>query len=947
MGCTDHIKSRRTRDVSGRLKPREPVSPPGSEGGQNLAPQALGAQRFKARGHGNASSQSANVDAVAEPSASTARRRKMASSQSPTQSNDGRSYEQYMRSSPGRKLVDDPDSAPPKPTQQESDQNDRAPQKDSEDDDSDVVRLDFDAVRSTDKTVSSLHTESSAIDFGPLSRVRDMASQQSPAFPHLPETPAPPQNPFRNSRSQLLAPSQLFGISSAVKQGSPTSSRPSPHDFHQANSISPNPPFVSSPLKDRGLRSTPVANFTSSPGTFPRTNSNDVDEPPSSPPGTTSSRTPAVPDFQSSRLRATAAPEPMSTYEPMRKSQERRSNSLARSPPESSEDEDDSIARKRKAKLRKEAALKKLTEISFVPPTKSDDVEVPSTNQRRRRKEAEGYLAQCHGSPSGVSGDEETVANSQTQRQAVVKETILPNEESTQSDAGDDAEPSSIPDTAPTMPMPRLSPGLVLTQRLDQGTSGDAIPETSPAMPREKNQGGNRQASSETPLKVAKSTANFKSSPPAFSTRSKKAHAHGSSSSLSNLATTPVVSASTTPLGDSSRIEESVEKAAFVPDLSPFPVQAKGKRRGAAGKLSRLSTRSTESLRVSARHNRRMSNSTDELSRSAATTPTFEQSLRMSRTSMTKSSRTSKANVSSRGPKLFEGMAFAISFQSRKPGETNDQYSTRMEFAGIIESRVKQAGGKVLDVGFDQLFDLPTGTSGGSPSGPSNLDQTMSLTEAGRATGFTALIADGHSRKVKYMQALALGLPCIAARWVTSCLDQGEITDWTPYLLCAGQSTFLGDAIRSRSLVPYDASTARLANVVDSRPKFLLGSRILLVVKKALEGKKMAYVFLARVLGASVTRVFSIEEAKAEAKAAEDAGNPFDWVYVDGKEDAGDLVAGTAAASSGGGKKRKRPSTTAQTAGEPAAKKIRTLSDELVIQSLILGRMIEDGEMEV
>lgn len=922
------------------------MSPPGSEKGQNPSPQALGRRRLKARGDGNTSSQSANADAVAESSASTAKRRKMASSQSPTQSNDGRSYEQYMRSSPGRKLVDDPDSAPLEPTQQESVQNDNAPQDDEEDDDSDLVRLDFDAVRSTEKTASSTHTESSAVDFGPLSRVRDMASQQSPAFPRLPETPAPPQNPFRKSRSQLLAPSQLFGISSAVKQGSPTSSRPSPDDFHQANSISPNPPFISSPLKDRGLRSTPVANFTSSPGTFSRTVSNDAEETPSSPLGTTSSKTPVVPDSQNSRLRTRAAPEPMSTYEPMHKSQERRSNSLARSAPESSEDENDSIVRKRKAKLRKEAALKKLTEISLAPPTKSDDVEVPSTNQRRRRKEAENYLAQCHGSPSEAPDGEETVADSQAKRTAVVEKITLPDEDSTQSDAGDDVETSSIPDTAPEMPMPRMSPAPVLTQRLDQGTSGDAIPETSPAMPREKDQAANKPATSETPLEGAKSTPNFKSSPPAFSTRSKRARAHGSSSSLSNLVTTPVFSASTTPVSGSSKIGESAEKAAFVPDSSPFPVQAKGKRREAVGKLSRLSTKSTESLRVSARHSRRMSNSTDELSRSAATTPTFEQSLRMSRTSMMKSSRTSKANLSSRGPKVFEGMAFAISFQSRKPGETNDQYSTRMEFAATVERRIKQAGGRVLDVGFDQLFDLPTGTSGGSPSDPSNLDQAISLTEAGRVTGFTALIADGHSRKVKYMQALALGLPCIASRWVTSCLDRGEITDWTPYLLCAGQSAFLGDAIRSRSLVPYDASTARLADVVESRSKFLQGSRILLVVKKALEGKKMAYVFLARVLGASVTRVFSVEEAKAEAKAAEDAGKPFDWVYVDGKDDAGDLVAGTGTASSGGGKKRKRASAAAQTVGEPVAKKIRTLSDELVIQSLILGRMIEEGEME-
>ena len=120
-------------------------------------------------------------------------------------------------------------------------------------------------------------------------------------------------------------------------------------------------------------------------------------------------------------------------------------------------------------------------------------------------------------------------------------------------------------------------------------------------------------------------------------------------------------------------------------------------------------------------------------------------------------------------------------------------------------------------------------------------------------------------------------------------------------------------------------------------------------MKKSLEGKKMAYVFLARILGASVSRVYSAEEARAEVKAAEDEGRTFDWVYVDGKEDAGDLFgAPGTSGKSGSGRKRKRASAAASTSmvDEPVTKKIRTLSDELVIQSLILGRLIGEGEME-
>jgi len=294
-------------------------------------------------------------------------------------------------------------------------------------------------------------------------------------------------------------------------------------------------------------------------------------------------------------------------------------------------------------------------------------------------------------------------------------------------------------------------------------------------------------------------------------------------------------------------------------------------------------------------------------------------------------------------------MAFAISFQSRRPGEGNDQYSSRMDFSTTVQKRIKQAGGRILEHGFDELFEaFPMGTPSGSPASTPGAEPEISLTPEGSAMGFTALIADGHSRKVKYMQALALGLPCIAARWITACLDRRELLDWTPYLLCAGQSAFLGDAIRSLNLAPYEAATATLAEVISRRAKLLQESRILAVVKKAAEGKKMAYVFLARVLGASLTRVYGVDEARAEIKAAEGEGRAFDWVYVDGKEEEEALFAATSRLPpAAGGKKRKRTSGASSAGAElPPVKRIRTLSDELVIQSLILGRLIEEGEME-
>lgn len=889
-------------------------------------------------------------------------RKKMDSTQS-TQLNTGRSYEQYIHPpSSGHALPNIRDSSPTKSIRGSS------PRLGPLDDDgAGGIRFDFANAGDRDKAVS-VQDDSGLVDFAGLTHLRREDSQNaghSPA-PHLPETPAQSRNPFRHSRSQLLPASQLFRgtqFSSPMKQASPTSSRPSPADFLN-NSISPNP-AMSSPLKARGLRSSPVVGPTSSPDILPGTTSSRPNNGPSSPASTPN---PVVPESSHDELpRKKSIPEPMSTYEPMRESQERRATSEMRpGPVVSGEDDDDhdAIARRRRVRAKKEAALKQLTAISLPRVVRSDDVEVPSTNQRRRTSETETYVAQCHGRDAADTDSEgaDTVEESQGHHPDPVPHHVPEDQDLTISDACEVPEPilAPMPSIVPELPRSSTKSEGRLARRFgnEDASNGDAIPETSPARrglvtrPEE-------TPSAETLVLEAKSTPDFRSSPPAFSTRSRKTKSAkerervpGSTSTLSDLASTPLRSSSNPPGSVSTRTESSPVQSTIA--TSSSPAMAQTKRRGARAKPSKLKTASAENLRHSARLDRRASSSTDELSRSLTATPTFEQSLRVSRLSASRSAsrsglRATKPSSTQRGHKLFDNMAFAISFQSKKPGETHDQYQTRMDFSATIEKRIKQAGGRILEDGFDELFEfLPIGSTPCSPPSSPGVEAEITLSSEGSSTGFTALIADGHSRKAKYMQALALGLPCIAARWVTTCLDRNELVDWAPYLLCAGQSAFLGDAIRSRSLVPYDAATAKLADVVDQRAKLLEGSRILALVKKSLEGKKMAYVFLARVLGASLSRVYSVEEAKAEMEAAEHSGRPFDWVYVNGKSDEDALF--TARPGPVGGKKRKRGSMAAEnaaaaTVGRPL-KRIRTLSDELVIQSLILGRLIEEGELE-
>ncbi|KAJ4306613.1 radiation sensitive protein rad9 [Collariella sp. IMI 366227] len=778
-----------------------------------------------------------------------ARKKKMDLTQASTQSNTGRSYDQYQRPlSPTRTSPDVGPQSSPKPVRSSSPCLGTV-----DEDDTSAVRFDL-ANTGTNKTASPAQDDSGFVDFGSLAHFRNPSPNQTAQYsPRHPETPAPPQNPFRNSRRKPDLVTTITGrLSWQLNLSQPR---------HFISFEGSWPSFFA------GSRSYIQSRCSSSASTGNHVVPESSHDPPP---------------------RKRSAPEPMSTYEPMRKSQERRATSEVRSDFVSSGEDDDrydSIARRRRARFKKEAALKQLTAISIARLPKMDEVEVPSTSQRRRASQADAHLTQCHGKnlPDKDSDDQDAVKESQHQPPPPAQEPLLEDDDSTQSDVEDSAGLELEPTPTVALELPKVSTNLgsqpILDSVIKDTSHGEAIPETSPTT---------RQpeplpevAPSVKPLgSEAKTTQNFQSSPPAFSTRSRKgkkvitkyARSSGSTSSLSNLASTPQLPSSNPAPTVTTAPASSPAESMIVASSSPAVAQTK--RRDARGRLPNLKTSSTESLRQSARVARRGSNSTDEISRAVSATPTFEQSLRVSRLSVSRSaSRAGRAAMkppsTQREQKLFENMAFAISFQSRKPGETTDQYTSRMDFSSHLQKRLKQSGGRLLEHGFDELFEphpltTPSSPASTTPSPPlptTDTDTEITLTPPA-APRLYRPHRRRYSRKVKYMQALALGLPCIAPRWVTACLDRGGLVDWTPYLLCAGQSAFLGDAIRSRSLVPYDAAKARLVEVIGVREKLLQGSRILAVVKRALEGRKMAYVFLARVLGAELTRVYDVEEAR-------------------------------------------------------------------------------------
>jgi hypothetical protein len=298
---------------------------------------------------------------------------------------------------------------------------------------------------------------------------------------------------------------------------------------------------------------------------------------------------------------------------------------------------------------------------------------------------------------------------------------------------------------------------------------------------------------------------------------------------------------------------------------------------------------------------------------------------------------------------LFANMAFAVTFTDPDGTEKNNSMKI-----------VQDHGGLILEAGFDQLFDVtapeplsPSKTAAKKSVIANTSDPVDALTEplrllpTAKNLGFTALIADRFCRRAKYMQALALDIPCLHYRWLYDCKAASTVLPWQKYLLPAGESTFLSGSVRSRTLTPYDplSEAAGLQKVLDRRQLLLGDKNVLLIMGKGrAEERRKAYLFLTYALGAAnVGRVKDL----ADAKKLLDGDETWDWVYVDTYEQEAEHALFSAAPTPvplGGAtkpKKRKRGDSVDTPVDTYNGKNVKVVGDEFVIQSLILGALME------
>ncbi|KAI1818092.1 hypothetical protein GGS20DRAFT_529719 [Poronia punctata] len=926
------------------------------------------------------------------------------SSQSPTQSNEDRSYDQYGED--GSPPPSTPGSVTEEPTTlQEGDTgyvNFKYPF-----DLPDTAPNEPDTPFHHDRDPYSLHGRPDATS--------QTATTQTNRF--APETPSMFPKPFfTGNKGQLMGPSQLFGQTqptSGLKKASPTSSRPSPN-VYENNMTSPT--TTSSPLINRGFATTPLAPFTSPAP---------IDHSPR-PAESRASRCPGPmevldeEDHEGEETNEVQLPklsprkekgglEPIDEYRPYRK---RGLNSdKAKHPSQTSLDSDfeQEMAeiRRQRAISNKQRASKSFPEISVPPSSNKSKVEVPSTSRDKQTGvRAHPVSESCIGQSkrSGDNADDgassqETVADSQDG--ALQQKSIDDKDSSLYATGNNDNAPEkdvtrpsdtlveaikereTIPETSPVgtateLPnlmsdilgeMPNVSSGQpalsisTVPRDSSPGPVGRNLRLSQPRRSARTGHNGNRINE----VGVASGVAPSPSVVPESSQRSTKRpsgrfanlttpqpatelpEARGLSDKVTTSSTYPILSA-TPPLSSSitPNTETDVVKETSEAEVASSSPTANRTRRPRGRRLPtsslpestpslprlRTNSRTRQSLRNAVRQSSRHSSlSLDELDRSPS------EDVRSDTRKPVRKSTTLREFQSKYG--IFEGMVFAISMQEfHQPQRGKCKPVSRSD----LEAMIRQEGGSILEDGFSSLFEFGKVPAGANTPTTPTMPSSLRLRDPD--IGFTALIADGHSRKVKYMQALALGIPCLAPKWITTCVRKGHIIDWSSYLLCAGSSVLLGDAIRSRSLVPYDAATAKLDQVVSQRPKLLDGSRILLIMKRSKnEEKKLPYVFLARVLGASLIRVYTVEEARVKLREAESSNNNFDWVYVDDHVQDAKALFGSGTGESRS-KKRKRPSASSKAVDDRPLKRIRTLNDELVIQSLILGRLVEEEEME-
>lgn len=131
---------------------------------------------------------------------------------------------------------------------------------------------------------------------------------------------------------------------------------------------------------------------------------------------------------------------------------------------------------------------------------------------------------------------------------------------------------------------------------------------------------------------------------------------------------------------------------------------------------------------------------------------------------------------------IFKNCVFAVTFDSKKPGGAGADER--------IIRKVETNGGIVLKDGFRNMFIIEK--------------NTVRLKEEYANVKFVAVLANTYRRTNKYIEALALGWPCLAYHYIEQCIEKKQLLDnWNSYVLAAGESEVLQNFVISADMTSF------------------------------------------------------------------------------------------------------------------------------------------------
>ncbi|KAF3920304.1 hypothetical protein AA313_de0209771 [Arthrobotrys entomopaga] len=251
---------------------------------------------------------------------------------------------------------------------------------------------------------------------------------------------------------------------------------------------------------------------------------------------------------------------------------------------------------------------------------------------------------------------------------------------------------------------------------------------------------------------------------------------------------------------------------------------------------------------------------------------------------------------------IFSGMRFTISLPADKDGKEKTSITNMLE----------RAGAYILEHGFEGIFESV-----------SESDTTELVPRQGAGEiGFTAVISDRASTTPKYLQALALGLPCLAVKWVVDSVATGMPLPWQDYLLPAGESQYLDGAVKSRVIDWIDINSATFANMFSRRKKLMDAMN---VIFHDGSGKRkdglQTFAFLIHAMGPA--RVHYTKSVEGVNDLLKTKGSKTHWHFVFSMDE-------------------NRSRITTKRKGRDLASAVRIVGDEWLKQSLIFGKLLDE-----